>query len=297
MPSPAWKSIHLEFESLKRDNSRHSDTSCYWYRSRNTGQEYCLLFDTHSPPPELIYNSLKSPLLSESKTNTIHVSRDYRIEECSWRPYMEPPFNASGLSTIDHTELILSKTIQPGVDVVQVRGDTTVYIHKYMTPNCFPASFNIEVNNYTKLGDSPYVPDLVAVITKNNENRGLLLSAIDGDDLSELTLTLIDKWSVTAKLLHALVDLESRSYFPQDLKPGNIMLRSVDRSLVIIDLGDGLTTVIDLAPNVLKTAGWPLLANSDPRTRSIQSVEQFGQFGRTMISVLRMLSPLPPYQH
>jgi hypothetical protein len=154
---------------------------------------------------------------------------------------MEPPFNAGGLRTIDHTELILSKTIQPGVDVVQVRGDTTVYIHKYMTPNCFPASFNIEVNNYTKLGDSPYVPDLVAVITKNNENRGLLLSAIDGDDLSELRLTLNDKWSVTAKLLHVLVDLESRSYFPQDLKPGNIMLRSVDKSLVIIDLGDGLT--------------------------------------------------------
>ena len=154
---------------------------------------------------------------------------------------MEPPFNASGLRTIDHMKLIVSKTIQPGVDVVQVQGDTSFYIHKYMTPNSFPTSFNIEVNNYTKVGNSPYVPNLVAIITKNNENRGLLLSAIDGDDLSELTLTLNDKWSVTAKLLHVLVHLESRSYFPQDLKPENIMLRCVDKSLVIIDLGDGRT--------------------------------------------------------
>jgi len=154
---------------------------------------------------------------------------------------MEPPFNATGLRTIDRTKLVVSLTIQRGVEIVQIPGDTDFYVHKFMTPNSFPTSFNIEVNNYAKIGDSPYVPHLAAIITKNDENRGLLLSAIDGNDLSQLTLTLNDKWSITAQLLHALVDLESRSYFPQDLKPQNIMLRHVDKSLVIIDLGDGRT--------------------------------------------------------
>lgn len=154
---------------------------------------------------------------------------------------MEPPFNASGLPTIDHTKLVVLRNIQSGVDVVKLQGDTASYVHKYMMPHSLTTSFNVEVNHYTKIGDSPYVPTLVAVVTINNENRGLLLDAIDGDDLSELTLTLDDKWNVTGKLLEALVHLESRSYFPQDLKPGNIMLRRVDKSLVVIDLGDGRT--------------------------------------------------------
>lgn len=240
MPSQAWTSIQKEFESLKR-NSQLNNTSYYWYRSRITGQEYCLHFDEHSPPAELIYDSLKSVTLSNSKTNAIHIFRDGNIEECPWRAYMEPPFEASGFRTIDHTYLIVLKRIQSGVDVVQVQGDTAFYVHKYMTPYSSATSFNIEINNYSKVGNSPYVPDLVAIITNHNQNRGLLLSAIDGDDLSQLTLTLSERWNITAKLLEALVHLEALSYFPQDLKPENIMLRHVDKSLVIIDLGDGRT--------------------------------------------------------
>ena len=154
---------------------------------------------------------------------------------------MEPPFIADDFDKLDHKVLILSKNIQPGVDLVQIQGDTAFYIHKYMTPYSNPTSFSTEVNNHVKIGDSPYVPRLVAIITKNNENRGLLLTAIDGDDLSKLTLTLSDKWNVTDNLLHALLHLESRSYFPQDLKPANIIRRRADMSVAIIDLGDGHT--------------------------------------------------------
>ena len=77
-------------------------------------------------------------------------------------------------------------------------------------------------------------------LRKNNENRGFL-SAVDGDDLSEAALTVHQKFDVTIKLLQGLVDLESRLYFPQDLKLENIMIRHIDSSLVIIDLGDGRT--------------------------------------------------------
>ena len=241
MSSPAWKSIRMNFESLKRDNSQVNNTSYYWYRSRTSGHEYCLHFDDSSPPWELIYDSLKSAKLLNSKSKAIHIFCDGHIEECPWREYMEPPFEASGLPTIAHTNLVVSKTIHRGVDIVQVQGDTVFYVHKYMTPYSSPTSFNIELNNYIKVRDSPYVPDLVAVVRKDHQNRGLLLSAIDGDDLSKFTGTVNERWSITAKLLDALVHLETLSYFPQDLKPENIMLRHVDESLVIIDLGDGRT--------------------------------------------------------
>lgn len=241
MPSPAWKSIISEFLPLKRINSKRVNSSDYWYRSKVTGEEYYLHIDSHSPPLELIYDSLKSKLLSTTKTNAIHIFSDKRLEECAWRPYMEPPFHADDFDKLDQTTLILSKNIQLGVDLVQIPGDTAFYIHKYMTPYSNPTSFSIEVNNHVKIGESLYVPRLVAITTKNNENRGLLLTVIDGDDLSKLTLTLSDKWNVTDSLLHALLHLESRSYFPQDLKPANIILRRADMSVVIIDLGDGYT--------------------------------------------------------
>jgi hypothetical protein len=74
---------------------------------------------------------------------------------------------------------------------------------------------------------------LVAVVTKNNENCGLLFNAIGGNGLSGLRWTLDDKCSVAQKILQALVHLESRSDFPQDLKLANIMLRRVCKSFVI----------------------------------------------------------------
>lgn len=241
MLSPEWKSIYAEFESIKRDGSKRNNTSDYWFRSLSSGKEYYLRFDSYSPPPGVIYNSLKSPLFSNSDTDAIHIFVDQREEKCAWKPYMEPPFIAEGLTTIEDANLVVLKTIRRGVDVVRVEGYEGLYIHKYMTPYSFTEPFNIEVNNYRKVGESCYVPKLVGAVNRNNEIRGFLLSAIDGDDLSELTLTVDEKLDVTIKLLQALVDLESRSYFPQDLKPENIMIRHVDKSLAIIDLGDGRT--------------------------------------------------------
>src|SRR5579859_2705951 len=110
-----------------------------------------------------------------------------------------------------------------------------------MGPYSLHTSFTIEVVNYAKVKGSPYAPELVAIVTTNNENRGLLISKIDGACLSDLELTTEEKWSVTSKLLNALEDLVARSYFPQDLQPENIMIRKVDNSIVIIDLGDGRT--------------------------------------------------------
>ena len=113
MPSQAWKSIISEFQPLKRINSKRLNSSHYWYRSKVTGKEYYLRFDNHLPPTELIYDSLKSELLSTTKTNAIHIFSDQRLEECAWKPYMEPPFKASDFDKLDHATLILLKISNP----------------------------------------------------------------------------------------------------------------------------------------------------------------------------------------
>ena len=196
MLSPGWKSIYTEFESIKRDGSERNNTSDYWFRSLSTGKEYYLRFDSYSPSPGLIYNSLKSPLFSDSKTDAIHIFLDHHEEKCLWKPYMEPLFSAKGLTMFENENLVVVKSIKQGVDVVQVQGYEEFYIHKYMTPYSFTEQFNIEVNNYRKVSGSCYVPQLVGTVMRNNENRGLLLSAIEGDDLSKMTVTADEKFDI-----------------------------------------------------------------------------------------------------
>ena len=51
----------------------------------------------------------------------------------------------------------------------------------------------------------------------------------------------MEKYTVVNLILDALNDLESRGYYPQDLKLPNILLSADKRSLYVIDLGAGLT--------------------------------------------------------
>src|ERR1700689_1364967 len=132
MLSPEWKSIYTEFESIKREGSERNNTSDYWFRSLSTGKEYYLRFDSYSPSPSLIYNSLKSPLFSDYKTDAIHIFLDHHEEKCTWKSYMGPPFIAEGLTALEDENLIVVKTIKRGVDVVRVQGYEGLYIHKYI---------------------------------------------------------------------------------------------------------------------------------------------------------------------
>ena len=127
---------------------------------------------------------------------------------------MEPAFECDGIRKIDRNSLIFKKEIQSGVDVVQLEDDGRTYVHKYMRPYSIHTPFAIEAANYSKVDGSTYVPELIAIVTLNDENRGLLISEVKGETLSDLELTSEEKWTVTSKLLIALVDLVSRSYFP-----------------------------------------------------------------------------------
>jgi serine/threonine protein kinase len=110
-----------------------------------------------------------------------------------------------------------------------------------MTPACTSLSFKCEAQNYTKAAGSPYMASLFAVVTVKSENRGILIEFVDGTSLDEVvtSLTTAERYSITRLILEAVKDLESRGYYPQDLKCNNI-LWDKDR-ITIIDLGGGLT--------------------------------------------------------
>jgi serine/threonine protein kinase len=167
--------------------------------------------------------------------------RGRSFEKCAWHSYIEAAFNCpDNFRSISHTELELVRSLRKGIDIVRWNGEN-IFVHKYMTPHCYGRSFTAEVENYIEVLGSPFVPILVAVVQNNQENRGLLLSYVDGDNLADTTLTTSDKWKVTLGLFDALKDLEARSYFPRDLKPPNIIFRNQDLSVMLVDLREGWT--------------------------------------------------------
>ena len=153
------------------------------------GREYYLRFDLYEPPASLILTTLKSLVLSESSPISVHIIDEFNTESCHWKPYIDPPFECEGVQTIDPNSLIFKDEIRPGVDIVELEHDGQPYVHKYMGPYSLHMSFTIEAMNYFKVKGSPYVPELIAVVTMNDENRGLLISKIERDCLSDLTLT------------------------------------------------------------------------------------------------------------
>src|SRR5277367_4474423 len=281
MTVPAWKVIHNNYETIKSTSSKQQNVSHRWFRSRTTSREYYLQIDLYEPPASLILKTLNSLDLSESTPVSVHVIDDFHAEPCAWTPYMGPPFESEGIRTIDRKSLIFKHEIQPGVDVVELEHDGQTYVHKYMGPYSLHTSFTIEVVNYTKVKGSPYVPELIAIVTIDSENRGLLISKIEGDCLSDLILTTEEKWSVTSKLLNALEDLISRSYFPQDLKPENLMIHRSDQSIAIIDLGDGRTDYFyrDTSKAV------KIEDRTRPPAGQFESKHAFYTIGRTLLAI------------
>ena len=51
-------------------------------------------------------------------------------------------------------------------------------MHKYMTPSSTRLSFEVEIQNYEKTSDVPFVPKPYNVVTEQGENRGLLTEVI-----------------------------------------------------------------------------------------------------------------------
>ena len=164
------------------------------------------------------------------------------IISTEWVDPMKPPFDApSELSYIDRNELQRIQLLTPNVELVQYNG--MQYIHKFMGYISQPSSFEQEIMHHKKVFGCCFVPRLYNVVTFNGENRGLLLEFIDGKNLSDLSSSIdrIQLYRTSAKILEAVEELESHGYYPQDLKCANIVLRNLDMSLFVVDLGGGFS--------------------------------------------------------
>ena len=106
---------------------------------------------------------------------------------------------------------------------------------------CSAYSFEVELANYTKAAGSPHIPKLYYIVTHKNADRGILMEWLPTESLNNVRLTPSNKCAASACLLDALSDLETREYYPQDLKLPNILFSRDRRTVHIVDLGNGVT--------------------------------------------------------
>ena len=174
---------------------------------------------------------------------------------------MKPPFDSpSDLPYIDRKELQTVALLTRTVEVV--RYNEIKYVHKFMGYLSQPSSFATEIKNHQQVLGSRFVPKLYNVVTHNGANRGLLLEFVDGNNLSDLSSPIgpAERYHITSLILAAIEDFESRGYYPQDLKCANIVLRDHDKSLFIVDLGDGFSEGMYLEEAVRASGQGSILA-------------------------------------
>lgn len=209
----------------------------WWWRVKDTEDILYATFESANPNRQVREQAVLAAY--SSTTKGVAVTR-VGINEIAWVSPLESAFNAPAyIPTVRRDELKVLRKIQRGVDVIEYKGSK--YIHKYMTPSSTRLSFEVEIQNYERTSDSPFVPKLYNVVTQHGENRGLLIEFISSPVLAEVQLTKSDKYLATKLILDALTDLEKRGYYPQDLKCCNLLIDSENQKLDIIDLGCGLT--------------------------------------------------------
>lgn len=229
-------------------SSRHDGTSRYWWRVKESGEVLYGKFDIPSPSKDVRFRVLL--YASQSLTRAAQITDD-EISSIEWVDPMKPPFVApSPIPRIASEELHMVKHLTRSVEIVQYNG--MHYIHKYMNYLSQPSSFEYEILHHQRVCGTSFVPRLCNVVTSHGKNRGLLLEFIDGDNLSELS-GIVDRstlYSITATILEAITDLEMRGYYPQDLKCANVVMRHSDKSLFVVDLGDGFSEGMHLQESV-----------------------------------------------
>jgi predicted Ser/Thr protein kinase len=168
------------------------------------------------------------------------------IKPCESKPVPPMLFEAPDLSLpiIDFREL--SKPIESfrhqGLDIVLYEGRELV--HKYMWQHQQRRSFEHEAAVYSKVAGSQYVPEFLAMTRQDEYVRGFLLERIPGRNLVDAMdegLTDDDRHALTANIIRALLDLEQRGFYPQDLKCFNVMRKEGTNDVVLIDFGAGMT--------------------------------------------------------
>lgn len=232
-----------EVTSLKDVTSLLSSTekgACkYWWRVKSTGAVLYGKFDIESPNPAL---QLRVASFASQIPSRAAECVGNRVSPTDWIDPMGPPFTAPiGYPCIDRGELEFVRRLTSTVDIVRFEGKT--YVHKYMDFFSCASSFEFEIKNHHLVSGSRFVPKLWSIVRQDHHNRGLLLEFIDGANLSELSTNSdgMQLRSITASILELVADLETRGYYPQDLKCSNLVSRQRDRSLFVVDLGSGFT--------------------------------------------------------
>jgi hypothetical protein len=217
---------------------RHDVTCKHWWRVKASGVVLFGKFDVR-PSEDVKFET--AIFASRSPTRAAEVIGD-RITSTEWVDPMKPPFRAPpNFPTVDRAELEHVKRLTHDVEVVQYKG--TQYVHKFMGYPSQPSSYETEIKHHQLVSGSRFLPQLFNVVTHEGQNRGLLLEFIDGENLCDLATSLNHSqlYRITASILEALEDFESRGYYPQDLKGANMVWRESDRTVFIVDLGEGFT--------------------------------------------------------
>lgn len=208
----------------------------WWWTVKNTDDVLYATFETRHPDRLIRERAVLAA--DTSSTNAVAMTSQ-GINQVPWVSPYEPAFIApSDISIVRRADLFVRHKIKLGVDVVEYEGRK--YIHKYMTASSTRYSFEVEIQNYSRTLDSPFVPKLHYIVTHREENRGFLIEFIHSSALDEAQLTVPERYSATKSLLEAVTDLEKRGYYPVDLKCSNLLLDK-NQKVYVIDLGVGFT--------------------------------------------------------
>jgi hypothetical protein len=149
--------------------------------------------------------------------------------------------------------VLFNGTVSDNVERVQLPNSLAAelpltLIHKKMKPETKPDDMVLEADRYLALQGCECVPKLWGFTVEESGNveesrncRGLLIEEIVGHVLSESRLMFKTmKMEVTMKLVKAMVEIEKRNVYLQDLTPSNIIITKEEK-VVVVDFGPGVT--------------------------------------------------------
>jgi serine/threonine protein kinase len=159
--------------------------------------------------------------------------------------------------------------------------------------------FNHEAIQLDELGKHPQIPDLLAYFTQDNRQY-LIQEFIDGQTLSQ---ELAQKGAFNeTQIRHLLNDLlpilqfvHSHQVIHRDIKPDNIIRKTSDNKLFLVDFGAAKTTVGTALQQTGTSIGSPeYVAPEQSRGRAVFSSDIYS-LGVTCIHLLTKMSPFDLY--
>ncbi|MBE9227247.1 serine/threonine protein kinase [Phormidium sp. LEGE 05292] len=159
--------------------------------------------------------------------------------------------------------------------------------------------FNQEAVQLDELGKHPQIPELLAYFTQDNRQY-LIQQFIDGQTLSqELAQKGAFNETQTRQLLNDLLPIlqfvHSRQVIHRDIKPDNIIKRTSDNKLFLVDFGAAKTTAGTALQQTGTSIGSPeYVAPEQSRGKAVFSSDIYS-LGVTCIHLLTKMSPFDLY--